>query len=269
MPEALTEEEKNELEALQAEFAGEDGDDDSDSDSDTDSEADSDEVDKKGNLKGFIVNDDESETEAEVAEGDEDDLPGPSEPVSKGKGKAKQSKKPKSAKKGKGRKEKKDKTKKKKKKSAMTLAELKKLGTRSKSARKRYMERIRKDFVSSAKLEKTMEALKAIMEDRPDEKVSCRLNCQPHAVLQAQLLGCFTNSEPEQRQPPQKYGELCDIIANDILLKVLIFSQWTSLLDLLEVPIDGEDWEYRRYDGSTSSPKHVLHRGSYASPSLI
>lgn len=32
-----------------------------------------------------------------------------------------------------------------------------------------------------------------------------------------------------------------------------MFSQWTSLLDLLEVPIDGEDWDYRRYDGSMNA----------------
>ncbi|KAK5109912.1 hypothetical protein LTR62_006401 [Meristemomyces frigidus] len=35
--------------------------------------------------------------------------------------------------------------------------------------------------------------------------------------------------------------------------KVLIFSQWTSLLDLLEIPIDQEGWGYRRYDGSMNA----------------
>ena len=35
--------------------------------------------------------------------------------------------------------------------------------------------------------------------------------------------------------------------------KVIIFSQFTSLLDLLEVPIDRESWKYQRYDGSMSS----------------
>ncbi|KAI1951211.1 hypothetical protein LOZ57_001765 [Ophidiomyces ophidiicola] len=34
--------------------------------------------------------------------------------------------------------------------------------------------------------------------------------------------------------------------------KVIIFSQFTSLLDLLEVPIARERWGYRRYDGSMS-----------------
>jgi len=35
--------------------------------------------------------------------------------------------------------------------------------------------------------------------------------------------------------------------------KVLIFSQFTSLLDLLEIPISAEGYGYRRYDGSMSA----------------
>ncbi|TKA33210.1 hypothetical protein B0A50_00763 [Salinomyces thailandicus] len=35
--------------------------------------------------------------------------------------------------------------------------------------------------------------------------------------------------------------------------KVLIFSQWTTLLDLLEVPIEEKSWGYRRYDGSMNA----------------
>ena len=35
--------------------------------------------------------------------------------------------------------------------------------------------------------------------------------------------------------------------------KTIIFSQFTSLLDLLEVPIYREGWNYKRYDGSMSS----------------
>ncbi len=111
----------------------------------------------------------------------------------------------KKSKRGKG-KAKKEKLPKKKKKSTMTLAELKKLSTRSKSARKTYMRRIRQDWMSSAKIDKTMEILRGIMDD------------------------------------VEGGGE-----------KVLIFSQWTSLLDLLEVPVDQEDWGYRRYDGSMNA----------------
>jgi len=35
--------------------------------------------------------------------------------------------------------------------------------------------------------------------------------------------------------------------------KTIIFSQWTSMLDLLEVPIFRRGWKYRRYDGSMTS----------------
>merc|ERR1712227_1108133 len=35
--------------------------------------------------------------------------------------------------------------------------------------------------------------------------------------------------------------------------KIIIFSQWTSLLDLLEVPVSEKGWGYRRYDGSMNA----------------
>ena len=35
--------------------------------------------------------------------------------------------------------------------------------------------------------------------------------------------------------------------------KTIIFSQFTSMLDLIEVPISRKDWNYKRYDGSMSS----------------
>ncbi|KAI5797416.1 SNF2 family N-terminal domain-containing protein [Peziza echinospora] len=40
---------------------------------------------------------------------------------------------------------------------------------------------------------------------------------------------------------------------NDPSEKTIIFSQWTSLLDLLEVPIFRKNWGYRRYDGTMTS----------------
>ena len=43
------------------------------------------------------------------------------------------------------------------------------------------------------------------------------------------------------------------ILAGDETEKVLVFSQFTSLLDLVEVPIEQEGWAYRRYDGSMNS----------------
>ncbi|PNS17355.1 hypothetical protein CAC42_7038 [Sphaceloma murrayae] len=81
-----------------------------------------------------------------------------------------------------------------------TIAELKKLATRSRAAKREYLERIRKDFIDSAKVSKAIELLRHII-DTSDEKI-------------------------------------------------IVFSQWTSLLDLLEVPIDEAGWSYTRYDGS-------------------
>ncbi|KAK6392458.1 hypothetical protein LTR65_003588 [Meristemomyces frigidus] len=203
----LTPEDLAGLEPLEADADDDDGsetesDEDSDTDSDTESE---DDVDNKGNLMGFIVNDDESvdsETESEGGNGQA----GPSTangmaPTSRKSGK--------SSKKGKGRKKsKKAKGKGKEKKKdnkALTLADLKKLSRNSATMRKMYLRRLHKDWITSAKIERALEILKGLMDVTKD-------------------------------------GE-----------KVLIFSQWTSLLDLLEVPIDKEGWGYRRYDGSMNA----------------
>jgi SNF2 family DNA or RNA helicase len=43
---------------------------------------------------------------------------------------------------------------------------------------------------------------------------------------------------------------LDEITKNDPTEKILIFSQFTSLLDLLEVPISDKKMRYQRYDGS-------------------
>lgn len=52
----------------------------------------------------------------------------------------------------------------------------------------------------------------------------------------------------------RKTMELLQTIIDDAAgEKVLVFSQWTSLLDLLEIPIDGKGWGYRRYDGSMNT----------------
>lgn len=40
---------------------------------------------------------------------------------------------------------------------------------------------------------------------------------------------------------------------NDPTEKTIVFSQFTSLLDLIEVPISARGWKYRRYDGGMSS----------------
>nr|POF17062.1 putative atp-dependent helicase c23e6.02 [Quercus suber] len=186
--------------------------DDEDGESDDDSDSDSDDgEDQQGDLKDFIVPDDAVESEDEVDSDAEDiknkaddDVKNEADDVKKeaadeeeaDEGVAGPSTKPikseRKLKKGKG-----------KRKPKETLAELKKSAGRSAKAKKAYLRRLRRNWISSAKIEKTMELLQHIM-DETDEKV-------------------------------------------------LVFSQWTSLLDLLEVPIDRAQWRYRRYDGSMNA----------------
>ena len=208
---------KEELEALEGEVS-----DSGDSNSDTETE--SEDEDEDNTLGGFIVKDEDeieradSTTESESEEvkpepkvkaedgddavdaADYDANGVASPPKSKGKQpmkdtKDKKSKESKKSKKGKG----------KEKANQLSLADLKKLSTRNAGAKKKYLNRLRKSFVSSAKIDKMMDILEEVIETADD-------------------------------------GE-----------KVLIFSQWTSLLDIAEVPIEGKGWGYRRYDGSMNA----------------
>ncbi|GIK05918.1 hypothetical protein Aspvir_010032 [Aspergillus viridinutans] len=90
---------------------------------------------------------------------------------------------------------------KKAKKTKKSLAELKKEASKNIKSKQKYLRRLEKTWVTSAKIEKTLEILQEI-QDREDSE------------------------------------------------KTIIFSQFTSLLDLLEVPIVRRGWGYRRYDGS-------------------
>ncbi|KAF2093487.1 hypothetical protein NA57DRAFT_7988, partial [Rhizodiscina lignyota] len=83
----------------------------------------------------------------------------------------------------------------------LTLAELKKLSLRNKASKRKYLRRLEKDWVTSSKIDKTIEILKEIDENDPEEKT-------------------------------------------------IIFSQWTSMLDLLEVPLHRQGFICQRYDGS-------------------
>ncbi|KAL1648179.1 hypothetical protein SLS61_007051 [Didymella pomorum] len=170
--------------------ASEEVDDDSDSEDEDEVEEDDegDDVDANGNLADFVV-DDEAGSEYEASqpvEHDEASQPGPSakskdkKKDAKGKGKGKAKAKPK-----------------------VTLAQLKKDSLRSKAAKQKYLRRLRKNWITSAKIEKTMELIS-------------------------------------------------DIAAKDPTEKILIFSQFTSLLDLLEVPMYERKLKYQRYDGSMS-----------------
>lgn len=99
---------------------------------------------------------------------------------------------------------KKEEKKKKKKKKApeLTLSELRKKSLQTKAARARYFERLRQDFVSSAKIDATLDILRDIRDNKPGEKT-------------------------------------------------LVFSLWTSFLDLLEIPLRDENFRFLRYDGAT------------------
>ncbi|RYP46642.1 hypothetical protein DL768_007187 [Monosporascus sp. mg162] len=82
-----------------------------------------------------------------------------------------------------------------------SLGDLKREASRNAAAKAKYLEHLRKKFVSSAKIDKTMELLWSIKRQGSKEKT-------------------------------------------------LIFSLWTSFLDLLEIPIHDQGFRYTRYDGS-------------------
>lgn len=167
---------------------GEDEGSGSDSDSESEISEDDSDADSQGDLRDFIVRDDEvedvkAENDEVAVEADEADQ-------------VDHAKKTKKSRRGKA--------KGKKKEPVKTLAVLKKEAQRNMKAKKRYLRRLRRDWVTSAKIEKTLEILRTIRD-------------------------------------------------NDIREKTIIFSQFTSLLDLLEVPMDVEGWNFRRYDGSMSA----------------
>ncbi|KAI1737704.1 hypothetical protein F4680DRAFT_427661 [Xylaria scruposa] len=92
----------------------------------------------------------------------------------------------------------------KKKRTELTLSALRQSGSNSAAAKEQYFKRLRKDWETSAKIDKAMELLGMIRRDFPDEKT-------------------------------------------------LVFSQFTSFLDLMEIPISDDGYNYRRYDGSMSN----------------
>lgn len=82
-----------------------------------------------------------------------------------------------------------------------SLAELRKAAQKNKREKKRYLRRLEKTWIPSAKTEKAMEILQNVQEHHNGEKT-------------------------------------------------IVFSQFTSLLDLLEVPVDRKGWKYVRFDGT-------------------
>jgi SNF2 family DNA or RNA helicase len=88
---------------------------------------------------------------------------------------------------------------------------------------------------------------------------------QPHKTLAQLKKEGMRNAESkkiyfrrlkENWQSSAKVDKVMEILENIIVNtdeKTIIFSQFTSLLDLLEVPIKGKKWGFERYDGSMSS----------------
>ncbi|KAF7865226.1 hypothetical protein EAF04_006203 [Stromatinia cepivora] len=174
-------------------------DDSTDSDSDTDSDVDTipDDVDENGNLDGFIVPDDIEDDEAEQGDDGIDDLELEvlkSKPKSESKTKSKNKEKRNN---GKGKKVEKQ-------KQHLSIAMMKKEASRSIAGHKKYMRYLRKNWQSSAKVDKCVELLEKF----------------------------------------QTEGE-----------KTIIFSQFVTFLDLLQVPIGEKGWKCERYDGSINAKR--------------
>lgn len=182
-------------------------DDSSESDSETDPDSGSDDdVDENGNLDGFIVADDVEDDEARQGDDGNDnfDMEVPkSESRSKSKSKS-TTKTKEERKKGKGKQGEKH-------KQHFSIAMMKKEASRSIGGHKKYMRYLRKNWQSSAKVDKCVELLEKF----------------------------------------QQEGE-----------KTIIFSQFVTFLDLLQVPIGEKGWQCERYDGSINSKRRndAIHR---------
>ncbi|KAG5984447.1 hypothetical protein E4U55_004791 [Claviceps digitariae] len=184
---------------------------DSDEEEDSDSEDEADEVDDKGNLKGFIVDDEEDEKEEDDAVGkiEEDDELADLEALKmeaslreqKERRRKQIDKKQKKEEKKKKKKRNKGKEKKLDVKPSM-LKSLRLEAAKNRDAYKKYMRYLRKTWMPAAKVSECMNILTRINHDTGD--------------------------------------------------KTIVFSQWTLLLDLIEVAMWHEKVSYRtlRYDGS-------------------
>jgi len=173
-----------------------------DSDQETASETDSDdqvedESDDGEDLRDFVVPDDDVEHDSDASDSKPNRRSKVASRATEGPSKSK-SKKPRKSRKSKGKETGRKKT--------QTLAELRREGLRNKSAKRKYLKRLEKTWVTSAKIERTLELLSEIRD----------------------------NGEGE---------------------KTIIFSGFTSFLDLLEVPLaKHNDFDsYARYDGSMTS----------------
>lgn len=183
MPEAVKKEEQQASNDKEEEE--DDSDDDEDAEEDEDNSA-GDDIDTKGNLKDFIVDDKFEDSDASDSE----------QIVKKKEVRDAQPKQKKKKSQGKG-KEKKTEVK------PSMLKQLRKDASKSRKAYKLYMQYLRKTWMPAAKVSECMRLLKEI----------------------------------------EQTGE-----------KTIVFSQWTLLLDLLEIAMEHEEFGHKpkRYDGSMS-----------------
>ncbi|KAH7065246.1 SNF2 family N-terminal domain-containing protein [Macrophomina phaseolina] len=142
--------------------------------------------------------DDESQSEDEDEDDDLDGFIARDEEV-EGSASGFASEHPKKSKKARGKEKKRDGAPKQK----QTLAQLRRDAQKNILAKRRYFKRLCKDWITSAKVDKTMVLLRDIKEADPTEKT-------------------------------------------------LVFSQFTSFLDILEVPMNREGFDYTRLDGTMS-----------------
>lgn len=189
MPEPVADIDDEDMEAApQASQTKNEDDESSDSDLD-DEDDDDDEIDRNGNLKDFIVDDEEEVSDVKNEDGQEDSVPSTSRSKKSKKGKARSKK---TDVKGKG------KVKKEEVKPHM-LKTLRNEAKKHKGEYKRYMKYLKKNWLPSAKVTECCRILQTIQES----------------------------------------GD-----------KTIVFSQFTFLLDLLEIPIKYElGIKYCRYDG--------------------
>ena len=228
MPELLTEEEKAELDQ---ELKQNQDEDDSDEDDDSETESEDDDVDKNGNLKDFVVPDGGDDEDKQKLEKHEEDAETESEPEDERiqvlKDKIHDGL-PAKAPKSNGKK-----------------PEAKDGTAKGKGKAKAKGKKEPKD-PSKRKL-KTLNRNKAVT--LADLAKLSQRNAKARKTYLRRLRDNYEDST-KIRRTMELLQEVVDDAEGE---KILVFSQWTSLLDLLEIPVDQMGWGYRRYDGSMNT----------------
>ena len=101
------------------------------------------------------------------------------------------------------------------------------------------------DWVSSAKLRQVMTLLGALRNKMQPSNKRMKMSRTPSKGSDLAIAAALSPLPPP---PPNPNMISCAPTTE----KVVIFSQWTSMLDILEVPLKKEGYKYRRLDGSMS-----------------